>query len=241
MKYKICSITNKGKRRTNEDRYAFLCSETEREKVLIALIADGMGGCERGEAAAEIIRRCMISFFDGEKLRKGSFSPLLKSFIAEANSRINRYMEKEGVFCGSTLALLLLSSKGYFITENVGDSAIYRIGKGEVFKLTKDQTVFEYELESGETFPLAPEKKKHTLMQCMGAGESPLPEEGRGTYERGDKFLLCSDGLSNLLEEEDMKRFFGGEFSSGCLPAALLHVRKKGEGDNATGILIGVR
>ena len=133
----------------------------------------------------------------------------LNRLITDEDERITEYGEENGE-CGTTLAAVVAYG-GKYLCVNVGDSRVYRITDDETLQLTHDQTVVQQLIDSGritrkqaETHP-----DRNILLQCVGAGGDVVPEYGIGEYEKGDVFLVCSDGFRHRLVEEEMMRLFG--------------------------------
>ena len=133
----------------------------------------------------------------------------LNRLITDEDERITEYGEENGE-CGTTLAAVVAYG-GKYLCVNVGDSRVYRITDDGTLQLTHDQTVVQQLIDSGritrkqaETHP-----DRNILLQCVGAGGDVVPEYGIGEYEKGDVFLVCSDGFRHRLVEEEMMRLFG--------------------------------
>lgn len=168
----------------------------------IFAVCDGMGGEECGEIAAkiavQILHECNPEFFDVE----------WKSYIKKANQKICEYQRKYQKFMGSTFAgVYICSSK--VIAINIGDSRIYRIREDKIIQLSEDHN--EYQILVGAGIRISEHLKKMTkcrLTQFLG-----LPEEEYrldphvmmlDAAESGDRYLICSDGLSGTLSEEQI-------------------------------------
>ena len=133
----------------------------------------------------------------------------LNRLITDEDERITEYGEENGE-CGTTLAAVITCG-GRYLCANIGDSRVYRITTNGILQLTHDQTVVQYLIDSGritreqaETHP-----DRNILLQCVGAGGDVVPEYTMGEYEKGDVFLVCSDGFRHKLVEEEIRRFFG--------------------------------
>ena len=133
----------------------------------------------------------------------------LNRLITDEDERITEYGEENGE-CGTTLAAVVAYG-GKYLCVNVGDSRVYRITDDGILQLTHDQTVVQQLIDSGRITRKQAEihPDRNILLQCVGAGGDVVPEYGIGEYEKGDVFLVCSDGFRHRLVEEEMMRLFG--------------------------------
>ena len=227
--------------RNNEDS-AYLKMD-DASNVFVAVIADGVGGLNGGEIASRYITKSIEMWF-------GEISPELTSMtMTDLQSEMKLVTERtheelldiayeKGVTFGSTMTFTIIGRKKYNIIQ-VGDSRAYMSNGSWVDLITKDQTVAEYEKETGETIDSVPQQRKeHVLMQCMGTGNIS-PKLYTGVLPENFDILLCSDGLSNKLNEVDIKKMLKKSNScSAALNRMIETSRQRGEEDNITGILI---
>lgn len=198
----VGSHSAQGLRPNNEDRFVVDLVHN------IFLVADGMGGQERGEQAsgmaAEIIPRVVqdrLAAHDqaGDAVRKA---------LAEANDAIVQAgkTQPEGRRMGTTAVLALRQADQMYVA-GLGDSRAYLIRHGKVEQLTVDHSVAQALVASGA---LTPEEARHSPYQhvlhkflgCAGLGDGA--EVRPLTPQAGDRLLLASDGLTNHITEEDL-------------------------------------
>ena len=158
------------------------------EKPVFAVF-DGMGGEERGEAASFIAANLMKDWpMDGTEAS-------LEVFCLEANHEICRFAEENRLgTCGTTAAILLFTEEAV-VGCNVGDSRIYRINQGAMERLSEDHV-----LDMGPG-------RKPPLLQFLGLPEDDMrisPEIFRLEAVQGDRFLICSDGLTDMISEKEI-------------------------------------
>ena len=165
---------------------------TTSEEPRIFGVFDGMGGEERGEAA---------SLLAAETLRDWDLSERgasLEAYCREANRRITAYTEEEELrCCGATAALLLLDGRGA-VACNLGDSRIYRLRDGELTRLSEDHILPMF---GG---------KKGPLIQYLGLPETESllePTLAECPVRDRDLYILCTDGLTDMVSEEDIAEF----------------------------------
>ena len=186
------------KKKTNQDSLLVMVADTEKGKVLFAVVCDGMGGLAKGEVASAAVIRAYERWFEKEfpgLLYSGISGDMLKrsmeNVIYSMNSKISSYGRGIGVNLGTTVVALVVAEGTYYCI-NVGDSRCYRI-KDSFEQITKDQTFVQREMDMGR---LTPEEAEHhpqrsVLLQCVGASEYIIPDFYTGQVEQGELFLLC--------------------------------------------------
>ena len=200
--------TDPGKVRDhNED--SVIIVKNEMGEILLA-VADGMGGHCGGEIASSIA----ISHI-GDRFRKTSSVgtkedaiSFIKEIVSEANVLLYKYTSehKESSGMGTTIVLALVT-KEFLLFGNIGDSSGYVLRKNKLHKITTDHTLVSLLVKSGE---LTEEEakdhpRKNVLMRALGA--TNMVEMDIFDVERDvDGILLCSDGLTNMLDDEQIAK-----------------------------------
>ena len=220
-------------RDNNEDVWAELPDD------YFYVLADGMGGHLAGEVAA---KEAVLHFCDAvDKYFRSPTSPTLSSakrYIGEtfisANSWIRRlgkdHPDLHGM--GTTLCcLLLLENK--VIIGHVGDSRIYRYRK-EIMLMTRDHSLEQEMPSKGRSV-------KHILTRALGISPAVEPDLLEAPYQKGDIYLLCSDGLHDALSDKQIEAIFRRSFSLKETAVELIDAAKKGGSqDNITLLLVRV-
>lgn len=224
-------------RKTNEDSFglpARMSSGSDREDWQghvsttdgWAVIADGMGGHEAGEMASKAVVQTFFRLADRTRTERG-----VLSVIEEANTRIYDQMAsgagRPGM--GSTIVGITFSGE-QCIAFNIGDSRLYLARDGSLLRVSIDDT-----LGTG----LA--GRSHALTQSLGGTRVPMPlfpHIRRLAAAPEDMLLLCSDGLSDMLTDEEILEILNRQLSQ---PALALVDAALGAGgrDNVTAIVIG--
>jgi protein phosphatase len=172
----------------------------------VYLLADGMGGHPDGNLAAKIAVETAMHYLTAKNIagRPRDRGAKLGNAIREANRAIlERSSAPEGAAgMGTTLACVWLG-KRFVHVAHVGDSRVYRIREGAAERLTRDHTVVQALVDRGELTAGAPEVLQlgHILTQAVGLDEHIDPEVNRYGTRQGDVYLLCSDGLSDLVPD----------------------------------------
>ena len=203
----VFAKTDIGKAREINQDYYYISPEKEEPKLYI--LADGMGGYKGGEVASSLatdtVKRYIQDNFCKTPREKEAILKLINDAIQYANmvvyEKSKEVKELEGM--GTTLEVCLIyNSKAYI--GHVGDSRIYRIRKGVIRKLTKDHSYVQQLVEDGkitrEEANVHP--KKNMLTKALGCTAYVEPDIRVRNFELGDIFVICSDGLTNMVSEE---------------------------------------
>ncbi len=205
---KSCYMTDSGRVRShNEDSVTILKNASE-EYLLV--VADGMGGHRKGEVASSIVVSHLGKRFNempsiGSKLDAVNW---LNDNINEINGEILTYGEENVDSKGlGTTVVVALFTKNYLIFGNIGDSSGYVLKNNKLHKVTKDHTLVNLLVDAGnltqdeaKTHP-----KKNVLMKALGVAEKVDMDIFEVDTEI-DAIMLCSDGLTNMLTEEQIEK-----------------------------------
>jgi PPM family protein phosphatase len=194
---RIAVVTDTGRRRLgNEDAYVW--------RPPLFAIADGMGGAKAGEIAAGIAADTL----EGARSRPLDADELA-SLISEANLRIwqRSLNDPSTAGMGTTFTVALVDEEaGAVVFGHVGDSRAYRVREGVLEQITTDHSLVAELVESGVLTPEEAERHPQRSAITRALGTEPEVEPDVFTIEvaPGDLFLLCSDGLSDMLSEEQI-------------------------------------
>ncbi len=232
-------------RQNNEDVWDQLQEEN------FYVLADGMGGHQAGEIAAreavnELCRSMKKVLKEGQ--RKKGFQEIreaLKNAIQHVNDKIYQLSSESEVLrgMGTTLCCLYLHEEG-LIYGHVGDSRIYRLRDKHLKLLTKDHSLLRELVELGQlTEKQAMEfLYKNIITKAIGTESSVEPTINIGDIHDQDLYLLCSDGLTDLLTKEEIEKILN---RSQEIQSAAQHLvdqaKEKGGNDNITVVLILVQ
>ena len=228
-------VTDTGKRRLgNEDAYVF-------EPPLFA-IADGMGGARAGEIAADLAASALE-----EASAETREAAQLSAIIAEANRRVWERSRADPATAGmgTTVTIALVDAPAGTISfGHVGDSRAYRLRDGVLEQVTTDHSLVAELVESGVLTPEEAERHPQRSAITKAVGTEPSVDADVFTRDTlpGDLFLLCSDGLSDMLSEEDIASAIAGaerdpEAAGDALVAA---ANARGGEDNITVVLFEI-
>mgnify|MGYP004611037499 FL=1 len=200
--------TDPGKVRSHNEDSVTIVKNLSGDYLL--LVADGMGGHKAGEVASSVAVTTIGSRFQSLSSLGSKMDAItwLKEIIEEVNTTIIKYAEEHvnATGLGTTLVCAVLT-KEYLIFANVGDSSGFVFKSGKLYKVTKDHTLVNILVESGELRPEEAENhpQKNVLMKALGAAPKIEPDifDVETTV---DGILLCSDGLTNMVSKEQIER-----------------------------------
>lgn len=209
--WKVAAVSAQGRRSRNEDRVLARIIPGRRAAAVIA-VADGMGGHEAGNVAAELAMRELSKALRRLDSKDALDPEWHQRIYDDMNRRVRRTagrLDKDGM--GTTLAFVLAGADGVLISH-VGDSRAYRIDPSCVARLTRDHSVAEDAIRRGIMDGAEAEGYGfgHALLRAIGTDETveaefaieqPLPSD-----EDGRVYIVCSDGLWNVLADEEIER-----------------------------------
>jgi serine/threonine protein phosphatase PrpC len=220
-------------RRTNEDRYIERCD------VGLWAVADGMGGHQCGEAAASLTVEALA------RLPKFNSGYGLLTAVRDALDQTNQDLVAQaaaigdGAVMGATV-VALMAFEEHFACVWAGDSRAYRIQGGQVEQITRDHSVVQdlidrrglSEAEAG-AHPGA-----HMITRALGASRDLELDLVYGPLQPGDLFLLCSDGLTRVLSDDDLATLAGSSDLQATADQMMAEALARGARDNVTFVLV---
>ena len=199
---KVYAITDIGRMRPiNEDSYYAPC-EGER----FCAVADGMGGHNAGEVASAMA----VQVFSEEMRKTGDITAgALHTAVARANEAVYRKaLENAGMSgMGTTFSALAEQGETAYLAH-VGDSRIYLVRRGAILQLTTDHTLVEEMVQKGLITPREARvhPKRNIITRALGTEESVQIDIVQMGTRPGDAFFLCSDGMTNYVDEREILR-----------------------------------
>ena len=208
ISYRIGNLQGLGKRQRQEDAFCFVNAmdvTAMREEGLLAIMADGMGGMADGKLASETVTASLRADFQALD-REGDLSGQLREAVFRAGSRVFEQLRGDG---GSTVVVCLFFRQQLWFAS-VGDSALFLLRDGELLRLNREQNVLnEGYLDAicaGRTDPEParsdPEKDALTQFLGMDGLEEVDCLLRPMKLHDGDCFLLCSDGVADMIPDE---------------------------------------
>ena len=201
MEFKEIGLSDVGRvRAENEDYYGSM--ETPNGSIII--VCDGMGGHVGGKEASTTAVENMLSYMSNKKYSNPILA--LNNSIIFANSQINKKAndnpELQGM--GTTVVALLIQDENIFIAH-VGDSRIYLLSDKKLHRITKDHSVVQQMVDRGIITPEEAEthSAKNQILKALGIEDNvePTLSDEPILAKKDDIFLLCSDGLSDMVDD----------------------------------------
>lgn len=231
-------------RSQNQDAYQVV--QLDRNN-LLAVVCDGMGGAKSGNIASSLavdvfveeIRRTWTSHMD-----QNAVDQMLRSAAKLANFTVydqaQQFEEFDGM--GTTLVAVLIMGR-HATVLNVGDSRAYRIDRSGIWQVSRDHSLVQLMVDRGE---LTPEMArtypgKNFITRAVGTEPIILSDIFHCDAQKGDFFLLCSDGLSNMMDDQEILfEVLHGVNKQNCCQRLLEIAKNRGAPDNVTSVLIAV-
>ncbi|MBW7860420.1 MAG: serine/threonine-protein phosphatase [Rhodocyclaceae bacterium] len=213
-----------------------------------AILADGMGGYRGGDVAARIAVETIGRRLAAEPLAgldAHAVAGRVAQSVGQANERIwiEGYSNPELTGMGSTVVVVVFQPDAA-ISVHVGDSRLYRWRGGDLKQLTADHTVVQEQVDEGL---MSPGSARHAPMRSMltrGLGVMDIvePEIGVHAVKTGDVFLLCSDGLTDMLDDEEIcARLSSGDAVEVIAERLIDAANDQGGRDNVSVVIVRVR
>lgn len=203
----------------------------------IFVVADGMGGAQAGEVAS----KAAADAFDVD-LPEGPLEQVLRETILAANRRIHELARADPsrAGMGTTLTAAIVDAVGEEVAiGHVGDSRAYRLRAGKLEQLTRDHSLVEEMRRKGQITDAQAEDHPQRSIITRALGPEPEVEPDVQTVPAvaGDVFLICSDGLTTMLGEEQIAKLLTGASSMGAAVRALVdEANRAGGRDNITAL-----
>lgn len=209
MNLRAAASTDVGlRRRINEDRFALS------PDLGIYLVADGMGGHTAGQVASELAAEASIQAIAALDGASASLAEKLRYAVASANRAIfNTAREKPELAGMGTTLVCLLAGGGRCALAHVGDSRAYLVREGRIRQLTDDHSIVgellrrkQISEDSAREHP-----HRHVLTRALGVRRAVEADLLELTPAEGDVFVLCSDGLTNHVEDHEIAKAVADE------------------------------
>jgi protein phosphatase len=231
-----CGMSHAGRiRDLNEDRYLVKADSG------VFAVADGMGGHDAGEIASTSIVEHLKSI--GIPSSAPDLRARFEDRVTLANREIRQIsaMRKAGTI-GSTLAALLTFEHQYACMW-AGDSRIYMLRDGHFSQLSRDHTEVQDLLDKGLLSPAeaATWPRRNVITRAIGAIDDPMLDIAHGKIQPGDRFLICSDGLTAHVSDEEIRDTLGARSAEGACKALIDLTLERGATDNVTVVAVQFR
>ncbi len=217
------------------------------DTALYAIVCDGMGGPNGGAIAsamtADLLETRIVTQYSND-MPMASVLNLLESAILAANIEVldkaDTDIDLAGM--GTTVIVVLVQGKEV-VVAHVGDSRLYRLTKDGLVQETTDHSVVQEMIEKGqitaEQAKVHP--KKHFITRAIGVANDVRADFDTITLEDGERLLLCSDGLSNMLSDAELAEILSGDDVPMMAQTLIQTANLAGGEDNITAVVIAER
>lgn len=227
-------------RKNNEDAWKVLQDEH------LYLLADGMGGHQAGEIASTSCINFLSTIFlekYNPNLSLEETKTFLFQLIQEVNSLIHQQANENNQFkgMGTTLCCILIHTDG-LIYAHVGDSRIYRYRDHHLDQLTNDDSLLRELIDLGQISEQQAEDfhYKNIITKAIGTEANVKPTVKHLPIQEGDIYLMCTDGLSDLLSPSEIANILSTHSPENVIPHLVEQAKLKGGFDNITLVLLKV-
>ena len=210
------------------------------------VVADGMGGQSAGEKASELAVDHLVAVLDKDApADRAALSRLLKETVAAANAEIVALGNVEPKYHGmGTTIVCLVPCEGGFVAGNLGDSRAYRCRNGDLEQITKDHSLTQALIDAGTITPeeAKTHRYKNMLFKYLGSKEG---NDGAEVFpldrQPGDRFVICSDGVTDGLSDERMRELLVAEADpQDAAEKMVAAAQEGGSRDNITCVVVHV-
>ena len=236
-------VTDKGVIRSqNQDGYYL---DVLSERLAVGVVCDGMGGAKAGNIASLIAVETFVDTLQRSQGDPDTPPPAVLSRAAEeANGAVYRRAASDPDCFGmgtTMVAVMVVDNTAYLL--NIGDSRAYHINEGGITRLTRDHSVVEDMVARGDITPeqARTHPRKNLITRALGAEAAIRADLYERQLKSGDLLLLCSDGLSNIVTDQELlyEALHGGE-AGGCCQRLLDIALSRGAPDNVTAVLFQI-
>jgi protein phosphatase len=215
MNYEFCTSTDPGlARENNEDSVAI------DEPTRLGILADGMGGYNAGEIASGMATTFIKSELGrwlaqaGRHANAREVRRAMEICVDNANRSIFNAANSNPQYSGMGTTLVLgVFQDGRLMLGHIGDSRCYRLRGVELTQITKDHSLLQEQMDAGLITPeqAATSSNKNLVTRALGVEDAVLLEVNEHKVEPGDLFLMCSDGLSDMVDDEGIGKIMADE------------------------------
>ena len=208
---KACALTDTGRVRTANQDYVYASVEPVGSLPNLFVVADGMGGHQAGDYASRYIVEILVSYL--QYTENSQIVPLLREGILKVNTMLYQESKEKPELSGmGTTLVAAVADENTLYVANVGDSRLYLV-RDRIRQVTKDHSYVEELVSLGrlERGSKDYKDKKNIITRAVGTEDKLLVDFFEVGLEPGDFILMCSDGLSNMLEDAEMEEIIGSD------------------------------
>ena len=204
---KSYSITDVGQKRTVNQDFVFTSETPVGNLPNLFVVADGMGGHKAGDFASSYAEEVLLSTIREDE--NSNPVKIIRAAIENANTQLLREASDNETMSGMGTTMVLVTIVGHYAyVANVGDSRLYLVDENKISQITKDHSLVEEMVRMGEISrdDARNHPDKNIITRALGAGRDVDVDFFDIRLTPGDILLLCSDGLSNMVPDEDIRQ-----------------------------------
>lgn len=235
-----CALTDVGQKRSMNQDFIYASTEPIGSLENLFIVADGMGGHQAGDFASRFVVENLVRFFETPYPDRDVHG-ILKEGIRKVNRELYKRACETPELSGTGSTLVMATIKGNVLyVANIGDSRLYLL-RGELEQITKDHSYVEElvalgKLKRGSRDYL---EQKNIITRAVGVSDEVDTDLFALKLKSGDQILMCSDGLSNMVDELEIEYIIRSENSAQARAKALVDAANRSGGlDNISVILI---
>jgi len=206
------SATEKGKRKGNED-FIYPLSELANANARLFIVCDGVGGAEKGEVASALACDAFQTYFTTFLEDNKPSEDFINKAVRYTEARFDEYIRQnpEALGMATTLALIYIGTAGITVVH-IGDSRIYQFRGGNIIYKTSDHSLVNSYVQLGIITPeeAAVHPQKNVITRALMGSEQPVEADINliTDIRPGDRFFICTDGVTNCLSDEELSTLF---------------------------------
>ncbi len=239
-------ISDVGKKRSRNEDCCGLCAPDDRQlsgdRGFLFAVADGMGGVSGGDFASRLALRTLVEEYYSRN--ESTVPARLEESVGQANRRIYQEAENHPEFygMGTTISVVLVAGDHAYIAQ-VGDSRVYLLRRNEpIWQITDDHSLVAEQVRNG--YISEQEARTHSLKnlitRAVGTKEAVSVDLFALQVKLGDTLLICSDGLSNVVDDRGIAEAMASDNLRGAARVLVGRALEAGAPDNVTAVLVRV-
>ncbi|MDT8435612.1 MAG: Stp1/IreP family PP2C-type Ser/Thr phosphatase [Gemmatimonadota bacterium] len=240
--WNCAAVTDVGRVRDENEDSVFCSAESG-----VFVVADGMGGHAAGEVASAIAsemigtRLCALQSDEGlDEVRAfflGAFRDASSEIVRQAHTDAAR------MGMGTTATVLVLRPDDHYVVGHIGDSRAYLLREGILSRITTDHSWVQEQVSRGVISPEQAHRhpQSNIITRALGTDEDPRPDIFVGPMRDGDRYLLSTDGLTDMVDEPRIRKILGAVDDPGGAAARMVsEANLAGGADNVTALVVHV-
>jgi PPM family protein phosphatase len=248
MTIEYASLSDRGRVRLNNEDACGQFVPASREQLedmgAVFVVADGMGGHRGGEIASRIAVRTILAFYSANADEDRS-QALTRAFREANNTILQESVADSTLFGMGTTCTAVALHRGRAYFAHVGDSRAYMMRAGQLTQLTRDHSIVGEMVRSGiiSDEDARNHPRRNVITRSLGAQEDIAADTQAAplALEAGDRFMLCSDGLTTYLADADIAEIMEGDSPEEACKRLVKLANERGGRDNITVMIVAVQ